>query len=84
MTPEEAEHVEDFNFDHPDAFDFPELLQVMQQLKKGNAVEIPRYDYVTNSRLPSTTTIKNARVVRTHYLAQLSVYLLLRRLLKKY
>lgn len=63
LTPEETVHVEDFNFDHPDAFDFPELLQVMKDLKNGCSVEIPRYDYVSNSRLPLTTTISNAHVV---------------------
>lgn len=63
LSPDELEHVETYNFDHPDAFDFAELLQILQQLKKGEVVEIPNYDYVTNARLPYRTTIAGATVV---------------------
>ncbi|XP_050725245.1 uridine-cytidine kinase 2-B-like isoform X2 [Eriocheir sinensis] len=52
-----------FNFDHPDAFDSELVLKILQQILDGKICKIPNYDYVTNSRLESTTTIYPADVV---------------------
>ncbi|KAK8393311.1 hypothetical protein O3P69_013380 [Scylla paramamosain] len=52
-----------FNFDHPDAFDNELVLKTLQQILDGKICRIPNYDYVTNSRLESTTTIYPADVV---------------------
>ncbi len=38
------------NFDHPDAFDNDLLLEHLQQLKAGNPVEIPVYDFKMHNR----------------------------------
>lgn len=50
----ERAHACDFDFDHPNAFDFDQLLEVVEQLKSGGThpVAIPTYDFVTHSRLP--------------------------------
>ena len=41
-----------YNFDHPNAFDWPQQLGVMTQLRDGaSKVAIPTYDFVTHSRL---------------------------------
>jgi uridine kinase len=38
------------NFDHPDAIDFELLADCLSELKKGQAVNIPIYDFATHSR----------------------------------
>ncbi|KAG5090840.1 hypothetical protein JHK82_049618 [Glycine max] len=45
LTEEELTRVQDYNFDHPDAFDTEQLLCVMDKLKHGEAVDIPKYDF---------------------------------------
>ncbi|KAG5017670.1 hypothetical protein JHK85_023806 [Glycine max] len=45
LTEEELTRVQDYNFDHPDAFDTKQLLRVMDKLKHGEAVDIPKYDF---------------------------------------
>uniref|UniRef100_A0A5B6ZNQ3 Uridine kinase n=2 Tax=Davidia involucrata TaxID=16924 RepID=A0A5B6ZNQ3_DAVIN len=45
LTPEELTRVHECNFDHPDAFDTEQLLCVMEKLKHGQAVDIPKYDF---------------------------------------
>lgn len=43
------------NFDHPDAIDFSLLADHLLELKQGNSVQIPIYDFATHSRLTKTT-----------------------------
>ncbi|KAL0407036.1 UNVERIFIED_CONTAM: Uridine kinase-like protein 4 [Sesamum latifolium] len=45
LTPEEFKRVHEYNFDHPDAFDTEQLLCILEKLKHGQAVDIPRYDF---------------------------------------
>ncbi|XP_028222017.1 uridine kinase-like protein 4 isoform X2 [Glycine soja] len=45
LTQEELTRVQDYNFDHPEAFDTEQLLRVMDKLKRGQAVDIPNYDF---------------------------------------
>ncbi|KAF7831237.1 uridine kinase-like protein 3 [Senna tora] len=45
LTEEELTRVQDYNFDHPDAFDTEQLLGVMDKLMHGQAVDIPNYDF---------------------------------------
>ena len=40
------------NFDHPNSVDFDMLIHHMQELKKGNSVKKPVYDYVAHTRKP--------------------------------
>jgi uridine kinase len=51
------------NFDHPNSIDFTLLAQKLSQLKAGNAVEIPIYDFVTHTRTPRTLPIQPKRIV---------------------
>ncbi|KAK0427830.1 hypothetical protein QR680_010445 [Steinernema hermaphroditum] len=39
-----------YNFDHPDAFDFAALHEVLSRLRQGKSVEVPVYDFATHSR----------------------------------
>lgn len=51
------------NFDHPDSLEFSLLIDHLQQLKKGNTVEMPVYSYLTCLRAEETITVKPATVV---------------------
>ena len=42
------------NFDHPDAIDNDLLVEHVRALKRGEAVELPVYDFRTHTRLPET------------------------------
>ncbi|CAH9052794.1 unnamed protein product [Cuscuta epithymum] len=47
LTPDELTRVQEYNFDHPDAFDTEQLLCILDKLKHGEAVDIPKYDFKT-------------------------------------
>ena len=51
------------NYDHPDAFDWPLLLEHVDALAAGEAVDVPVYDFATYERLPERTLVAPARVV---------------------
>lgn len=40
----------EYNFDHPDAFDFELLVNVLRKLKKGKSVKVPVYDFTSHCR----------------------------------
>ena len=42
------------NFDHPDAIDNDLLVEHVRALKRGEAVELPVYDFRAHTRLPET------------------------------
>ncbi|XP_028029620.1 uridine-cytidine kinase isoform X1 [Bombyx mandarina] len=52
-----------FNFDHPDAFDDKKLLATLKDILAGKKVEIPEYDYISNSISNRTNTLYPADVV---------------------
>ncbi|KAH7683251.1 Uracil phosphoribosyltransferase protein [Dioscorea alata] len=45
LTEEELLRVHEYNFDHPDAFDTEKLLNCMENLMRGQAVDVPNYDF---------------------------------------
>ncbi|KAJ8924537.1 hypothetical protein NQ315_000685 [Exocentrus adspersus] len=53
----------EYNFDHPDAFDFDLLISTLQRLKEGRKVEVPIYNFVTHSRESRTKTMYGANVI---------------------
>ena len=66
LTPEqhEAAMASDYNFDHPNAFNFDEQLEMLENLRHGAArVELPNYDFVTHSRLPTMTAVEAPQIV---------------------
>jgi len=63
LTQEEKATVSEYNFDHPDAFDWALMNQTLSELKQGKPVEIPLYDFVTHSRLSEHTTIYGADII---------------------
>jgi uridine kinase len=51
------------NFDHPDAFDTELLVSHIQQLKRGEGIEKPVYNYVTSSREARTTPVQPGDII---------------------
>lgn len=49
--------INEYNFDHPDAFDMDLLLEVVKKLKEGRKVEVPVYNFVTHSREVNTVSV---------------------------
>jgi len=64
-TVEEKEMIAEgnYNFDHPDAFDFDLLVETLQRLKEGKSIEVPIYNFKTHSRDKGKKTIYGANVV---------------------
>lgn len=58
-----AELRQQINFDHPDAFDWPLLLQHIQMLKEGKSIEQLVYHYQTSSRLAETIHVEPRPVI---------------------
>ena len=53
----------EYNFDHPDAFDFELLLKTLQRLKEMKKVEVPIYNFVTHRRETKTVSMYGANVI---------------------
>ncbi len=51
------------NYDHPDAFDWPLLMQHVQALRNGQAVEKPVYDFTRHIRASERVTVKPAPII---------------------
>jgi uridine kinase len=51
------------NFDHPDALDNELLVNHVRRLKSGEPIELPLYDFKTNSRLNETRTVQPKPIV---------------------
>jgi uridine kinase len=52
------ENITAYNFDHPDAFDTSLLYQHLKDLKEGNSIEMPQYDFVHHRRKDERITLK--------------------------
>ncbi|KAJ8360890.1 hypothetical protein SKAU_G00174150 [Synaphobranchus kaupii] len=53
----------DYNFDHPSAFDFDLLVQTLRKLKQGKSVKIPVYDFTTHGRQKDWKNVYGASVI---------------------
>lgn len=62
----------EYNFDHPDAFDFELLKTTLQRLKECRMVEVPIYNFVTHRRESRTVSKRICR-----YLVRKKINLLL-------
>jgi uridine kinase len=51
------------NYDHPDAFDWPLMMQHVQALRRGEAIEMPEYDFALHNRSRKTIPLKPAPVI---------------------
>ncbi|KAK5864198.1 hypothetical protein PBY51_001158 [Eleginops maclovinus] len=53
----------DYNFDHPGAFDFQLLVATLRKLKQGKSVKIPVYDFTTHGRQKDWKNVYGASVI---------------------
>ena len=51
------------NYDHPDAFENELMIEHLKQLKAGNSVQCPVYDYTVHNRSNDTISIEPAKVI---------------------
>ena len=51
------------NFDHPDAFDWPLLIQQVEDLRQGKAIEQPTYSFLISNRLEETVHVGPCEVI---------------------
>ena len=51
------------NYDHPSAFDTELLIQHLEELKAGHAVQCPVYSYVDHNRTGETVTVRPNKVI---------------------
>ena len=51
------------NYDHPDAFDTPMLVEHLRMLKAGKSVEVPVYSYVEHQRTDEVEVVNPSKVV---------------------
>lgn len=51
------------NFDHPDALDNDLLIDHIRKLRAGEAIDLPLYDFRTNSRLNETRRVEPKPIV---------------------
>ncbi|ORZ03416.1 uracil phosphoribosyltransferase-domain-containing protein [Syncephalastrum racemosum] len=65
LSPEQSAeaHKNNFNFDHPSAFDYDALYESLYKLKHGKSVDIPIYNFSLHARESKTTRIYGANVV---------------------
>ena len=61
--PPELRQGNEYNFDHPDAFDWPLLRSHLEILKQGGKINVPVYDYRTNQRTTETQSVGPCKVV---------------------
>ena len=51
------------NYDHPNAFDTDIMIEHIKELKAGNAIERPVYDFTIHNRVDETVTVYPAKVI---------------------
>ena len=51
------------NYDHPEAFDWPLMVQHVQALRRGESIEMPTYDFAADNRSSKTITVQPAPVI---------------------
>lgn len=57
------EEREKLNYDHPNSFETPLMVEHIKQLKKGMSIERPVYDFVIHNRRSETETVEPAKVI---------------------
>lgn len=57
------EHRSKLNYDHPDAFDTPLLVQHLTALRQGKSIRCPVYDYAIHNRSEQFITIHPTKVI---------------------
>jgi len=56
-------HRHTINFDHPDALETTLLVKHLNELRRGNPIQQPNYDFNTHTRLPSSTWTQPSAII---------------------
>lgn len=59
----QLKEVHRYNFDHPNAFDWPLLEKILKEIKSGKRVEIPQYSFIHHQRLKESSPLYGADVI---------------------
>tara|TARA_B110000208_G_scaffold82574_1_gene105097 strand:+ start:10422 stop:11102 length:681 start_codon:yes stop_codon:yes gene_type:complete len=51
------------NYDHPDSLEHELLIEHLQRLKSGQAIEVPEYDYAVHNRKPQTSNVSSDQLI---------------------
>lgn len=62
----------EYNFDHPDAFDFELLIETVRKLKEGKSVDVPIYNFVTHAREKRMVSALRSAIILP--LTRISIY----------
>ncbi|MEO6258971.1 MAG: uridine kinase [Thermoanaerobaculia bacterium] len=60
LSPEERHRI---NFDHPDSLETELLIRQLDVLRKGASVDVPMYDFATDSRKAETHRVEPRKVI---------------------
>jgi uridine kinase len=63
LKPEEYENLSEYNFDHPNAFDFDLILEHLSQLLSGKEVQMPVYNFTTSKRENYCTIVRPCNLI---------------------
>jgi len=63
LSPENLANVHGYNFDHPDAFDWVLLEEVLSLLQSGKVARIPTYNFKSHTRGTEYTTLEFTEVI---------------------
>ncbi|KAK6155236.1 hypothetical protein DH2020_009484 [Rehmannia glutinosa] len=63
LSNEQLQKVNEYNFDHPDAFDTELLLSCMEKLRHGRTVSIPNYDFKTHKSIEPGRMVNPSDVI---------------------
>ena len=47
----------DYNFDHPNAFDWDLMIEVLSKIRDGKPVDVPHYCFVQHKRIPGPFSV---------------------------
>ena len=60
---EERKHIQDYNFDRPEALDFDLAYQHLLDLKEGKTIEMPVYSFHVSKRMNYTQTVSPKKII---------------------
>ncbi|XP_027925350.1 uridine kinase-like protein 5 [Vigna unguiculata] len=63
LSDQTLQKVNEYNFDHPDAFDMKLLLSTMEKLKCGQHVDIPNYDFKHHKRIEAERQVHPGDII---------------------
>ena len=54
----------DYNFDHPNAFDWDLMQEVLAKIRDGKPVDVPHYCFVQHKRVPGSFSVALFKLCR--------------------